>query len=225
MPLLESSTIPGDLKTALEIECRESCLPVNLFQSAIVSDCQPILARETRLFCRLSRLQPYHPERVRELQDFYKYQTALVETDRYRSLMLDDGHTQIKTLLNQYYDQELGFIIGRVEASVALLEESRPGNCLSREAKSVVNHISGRIPGLRTRFLLSKSAVKLLEDWYRKHMDHPYPTPAESESLAIAGGISQEQVKKWFANKRNRSANTRSLTQIASVKRKRSLLS
>ncbi|XP_064599380.1 uncharacterized protein LOC135465928 [Liolophura sinensis] len=206
------------------MECQERCLPVNLFHSALTYPCEPILARETNLLCRLSKLQPFQPERVRELQDFYKYQTALVETERYRSLMLGDAHPHLKVLLNQYYDQELGLIIKRVEASVALLEDSGIGSCLSREAQVVASNISRRHLGLRTRSLLSKASVRLLELWYEQHIDHPYPTPSETESLATACGLTQEQVKKWFANKRNRSANTRSLTQIASVKRKRSMM-
>ena len=114
LPALDSPAIPSDLKTALKRECQDNPLPVDLFQSTLFSQSEPVLARETNLFSRLSKLQPYQPERVRELQDFYKYQTALVETDRYRSLMLDSGQCHMKRLLNQYYDQELGLIIDRV---------------------------------------------------------------------------------------------------------------
>jgi hypothetical protein len=58
-----------------------------------------------------------------------------------------------------------------------------------------------------------------MEDWYQQHTDYPYPEPIIAELLAIQGGITVEQVKKWFGNKRNRCHNTRSLTEIAKVKR------
>lgn len=165
---------------------------------------------------------PSHPEKVRELQDFYKYQSALIETDRYRSLMMNDTNPQMKILLNQFYDQELSQIIGRVETSVALLERA----LYKRPLDSYMPEQTDRpVSVIKTRSLLSKRAVKLMEEWYNRHLDHPYPDVNETDQLASTGGLSQEQVRKWFANKRNRSANTRSLTHIASVKRKRAMLS
>jgi hypothetical protein len=64
-----------------------------------------------------------------------------------------------------------------------------------------------------------------MEEWYQQHTDHPYPEPITAELLAIQCGITVEQVKKWFGNKRNRCHNTRSLTEIAKVKRQNSLSS
>lgn len=198
-------------------------MPLNLFHNSFATQPESVLSRETNLFKRLTLLSPYQPEKVRELQDFYKYQTALVETDRYRSLMLDEGSANLKKLLNQFYDQELGLIIERVEASVTLLEHSVVS--ISNETNVSVSRNYLRVPGVRTRSLLSKPAVRLMEQWYCQHSEHPYPCPNEADVLAREGGISLEQVKKWFANKRNRSANTRTLTQIASIKRKRSQIS
>lgn len=217
---LDSPVIPDDLRAALHTECWEGVMPLNLFNNSFATQPESILSRETNLFKRLTFLSPHQPQNVRELQDFYKYQTALVETDRYRSLMLDEGSVDMKNLLNQFYDQELGLIIERVEASVTLLEQSIAPDTHAANAFGTVNYL--RAPGVRTRSLLSKPAVRLMEQWYRQHSDHPYPNSFEVDFLAREGSISTEQVKKWFANKRNRSANTRTLTQIASIKRKRS---
>jgi hypothetical protein len=54
-----------------------------------------------------------------------------------------------------------------------------------------------------------------MEDWYETHLEHPYPTGSVIDDLANQGKVAIEQVKKWFANKRNRSNNTRTLTEIA----------
>ncbi|KAK3089284.1 hypothetical protein FSP39_002350 [Pinctada imbricata] len=74
---------------------------------------------------------------------------------------------------------------------------------------------------LRTRPSLSKQVIRLMEVWYHAHIDHPYPDTQDVETLATAGNITEEQVKKWFANKRNRSRNIRPISQI--VRRKRQI--
>lgn len=71
----------------------------------------------------------------------------------------------------------------------------------------------------RRRANFSKEAVQMMEDWYNKHLDHAYPNPITIELMAIQGHMTEEQVKKWFGNKRNRSKNTKSLTDIAKKKR------
>jgi hypothetical protein len=59
-----------------------------------------------------------------------------------------------------------------------------------------------------------------MEDWYEQNLDHPYPNNTIINQFAEQGNVNIEQVKKWFANKRNRSKNTRTLTEIARKKRK-----
>jgi hypothetical protein len=44
-----------------------------------------------------------------------------------------------------------------------------------------------------------------MEQWYHSHLDCPYPSSIVIEELARRGRIKEEQVKKWFFNKRNRS--------------------
>ncbi|KAM7537406.1 hypothetical protein Aperf_G00000068279 [Anoplocephala perfoliata] len=57
--------------------------------------------------------------------------------------------------------------------------------------------------------LLSTRATYVLEGWYEANTDWPYPSKAEKQVMASAGGITIEQVNSWFANRRNRSQNTR----------------
>lgn len=56
---------------------------------------------------------------------------------------------------------------------------------------------------------LSNKALLVMNEWYEQHLENPYPTKAEKEELARRGGITLGQVKSWYANKRNRSNNTR----------------
>ncbi|VDN96046.1 unnamed protein product [Rodentolepis nana] len=57
--------------------------------------------------------------------------------------------------------------------------------------------------------LLSTRATYVLEGWYEANTEWPYPTKSEKQVMASAGGITVEQVNSWFANRRNRSQNTR----------------
>ncbi|CAF1098981.1 unnamed protein product [Adineta steineri] len=55
-----------------------------------------------------------------------------------------------------------------------------------------------------TRFLGSR-AVSILNHWFQLNRDYPYPDDDRTDQLANEAGITQKQVKKWFANKRVRS--------------------
>ena len=57
--------------------------------------------------------------------------------------------------------------------------------------------------------LLNEEPRRILNEWFEAHVDNPYPTEEEKQQLAFQCGISVSQVKSWFANKRNRTNNTR----------------
>jgi len=50
----------------------------------------------------------------------------------------------------------------------------------------------------------SRDAVKHLKDWLRTHIDHPYPTDEEKETLKLQTGLSVGQISNWMANTRRR---------------------
>ncbi|KAL5963195.1 Pre-B-cell leukemia transcription factor 4, partial [Taenia solium] len=56
---------------------------------------------------------------------------------------------------------------------------------------------------------LNPNAVAIMDEWYRAHLDRPYPNKEEKLQMAMAGDITETQVGSWFANRRNRSNNTR----------------
>lgn len=56
---------------------------------------------------------------------------------------------------------------------------------------------------------LNNMALEVMNNWYLSNSENPYPTKTQKEELAKQGGITLSQVKSWFANKRNRSNNTR----------------
>jgi len=197
-----------DLKMTLTEECKKYALPSTLF-SSFCPQRSDIHTREQELYTRFDKLKHAYPDAIHQLSGFYRYQTALVETERYRTL--HEG-TYSKTYLNSlksHFDDEIHVIIDRVEKSVSLLEGT------DRENKNCVN---------KSRPLLSRNAIKFMLDWYNAHLDYPYPTTETTAQIARMANISVEQVKKWFANKRNRSCNTKKLSDIANRKRKLSLV-
>lgn len=167
---------------------------------------QDVFNREQQLKQRFDRLQLHNPTGVKQLADFYRFQAATIETERFRHLHSSNYPNHYKTSLNNHYDSQLHQIMDRVERSLQLLETS------SRQEPPLP-------PSIKQRPLLSKKAVRLMEDWYEQHLEHPYPSNTVINQIADKGNVQIEQVKKWFANKRNRNHNTRTLTEIARKKR------
>ncbi len=62
---------------------------------------------------------------------------------------------------------------------------------------------------------LNTTALEIMENWYKRNEEHPYPSHDVCCTLANKGGITAEQVKKWFGNRRYRSKNTKPLREIA----------
>lgn len=60
-----------------------------------------------------------------------------------------------------------------------------------------------------SRPIISKKAIATMDTWYQDNLHHPYPTFTVIANLATQTGLKEEQVKKWFANKRNRRRNVR----------------
>lgn len=56
---------------------------------------------------------------------------------------------------------------------------------------------------------LKQIAVDVMTKWYEENIHNPYPTKAQKTAMAQEGHISENQVKSWFANKRNRTHNTK----------------
>ncbi|WAR17300.1 PBX3-like protein [Mya arenaria] len=79
-----------------------------------------------------------------------------------------------------------------------LPEKSEKENCDSTTADKRPNYS-----------MLGEEAKSILSEWYEQHIDNPYPTEEEKIQLAEHCRISVNQVKSWFANKRNRTNNTK----------------
>ncbi|XP_062573442.1 uncharacterized protein LOC134235321 [Saccostrea cucullata] len=59
---------------------------------------------------------------------------------------------------------------------------------------------------------ITADSTRILSAWYDEHIRYPYPSDLEVEQLAKQTGLTQQQIKKWMANKRVRNYNTLSIT-------------
>lgn len=60
---------------------------------------------------------------------------------------------------------------------------------------------------------LPDEALKLMQDWFGKHQENPYPSTTQKKEFAEQGGLTLSQVEYWFVNARSRQAGIRSETQ------------
>lgn len=197
-----------DLKSTLLSDCSQQECPQALFETLSVGPKQGVYARERTLQSKFSALQSKYPHEISELVTFYQQQSAEVEMERLKEIHDENLPRLYRNHLNQFYDNQLHTIIERVEKSLGLLSSTK------REIIQIAKTF-------KTRPLLSRRAVAMMEEWYQRNFEHPYPSPTTVEALAKAGEITPEQVKKWFANKRNRGKNNMPSTEVANMKRKR----
>ena len=51
---------------------------------------------------------------------------------------------------------------------------------------------------------LPVQAKDILSNWFREHVDHPYPTQSEKMELSELTGLTLQKVDNWFINERSR---------------------
>lgn len=161
---------------------------------------------------------------VQELQNFYYTKSAELETERFTSLVSSGANQYMQYSVNSYYDQQHLSLIGRVEESLNLIETHLIDNQklkMKKQEDTQKVQPPGPHKPVCSPASTSKVAIRIMTNWYERNSEHPYPSYETAEVMAKAGGITVEQVKKWFANRRLRLGHTKHITQIAK-RRKRS---
>ncbi|KAL3842222.1 hypothetical protein ACJMK2_020261 [Sinanodonta woodiana] len=188
------------LQAILAVECKKNSFPHTLLAAISVEKREEdVFTREQNLQHRFDNLKDKCPDEIQQLSSFYQYH-----------LHEKQFPPSCKDYLNAHYDLQLHMLHDRVEKSMTLLEKTQMEN-------DAINNRTTR--HFKPRPLLPKHATKIMEDWYSQNSEHPYPNPIQAAAIAEAGNIGVEQVKKWMANKRKRTCNTRTLTEIAMRKR------
>lgn len=195
------------LQSTLMKECSQDSTPDVLIQTVYDPIPHSVTLRDQRLQTRYNRLQTKYPTEISKLSSFHRYHASIIESDRYMMLHLHaKSSDHFKQMYNAYFDSMLHRMMERVENSLLQLEKTSQVTILKTVKTS-----------LKNRTLLTKKAVDMMEEWYLSNLDHPYPCQKVVQSLAVFGKIREEQVRKWFANKRSRQGRTNKIQKSMPV--------
>lgn len=174
-----------------------------------------VAVQEANLQSDFQQILPSGNQKVVELQEFYNQQCSMIENERSEAIQLSKENNMLSVsqyqrelyLIHTQHDEQRMHLTNRITASLQLLKISMPSPAEVSSSKSRSRQLNGR-------------AVDIMTNWYDRHIDNPYPTDEEKEALADLGGLSLGQVKAWFANKRNRTNNTKPKKQKMCVEKK-----
>lgn len=193
--------------------CLSETHPVSV--NGQVRNCMPVTVRMSVLNLRLMQTKHVASNaQLQELKSFYYVKSAEVESNRFAALNSSQHNPWIPCSINDHYDRQHHDLIDRVETSLNLIERCHAEKV---NAKST----SGKVRRNRKSPVTNEVAVRIMTNWYQRNSEHPYPSYETASVMAKTGGISVEQVKKWFANQRIRQGDTKHISQIAK-RRKRS---
>ena len=161
-------------------------------------------------------------QQVLELQKYYYLSSSEIETGRFTSLSSANSNPLMQCSINTYFDQQHNDLISRIEHSLNLIEQRlaqpKPQKRPDATAAASSSDEPSSSPDIKTppkSATTNNIALRIMNNWYERNSEHPYPSYDTAEVMAKAGGITVEQVKKWFANKRLRLGNTKHITHIA----------
>ena len=221
---LKSNPLFKELQVTLTREVETTSIPVTLMdrrrndESSSSSDLDPALVaiQEANLQSEFQQIIPTGNSKIFELQNFYNSQCASIERDRNEKIEILKEQNMIgvsayqRTLkkIHLDHDQQRMHLTNRVTASLELLKMSIPVSSI------------GESSSYRSRSRqLNSNAVAIMTEWYEQHIDSPYPSEEEKMMFAEQGNLTLSQVKAWFANRRNRTSNTKPKKQKIQVER------
>lgn len=182
----------------------------------------PLTVRISMLNLRFMKLLKKNiKSQVEELQSFYFLKCGELESDRFSSLTSASNNQYMQYSVNVYCDHQHHSLISRVEESLQLIEQHVLAKRKEKKPEVDAPEINDSAPVVSKTTVTNSVAIRIMTNWYERNSEHPYPSYETAEVMAKAGGITVEQVKKWFANRRLRLGHTKHITQIAK-RRKRS---
>lgn len=208
LQLLTRNPMFKELQATLAAECNKKAVLYNLFcqdKTTTPLDSSMAAVQEANLQAEFRQISLLSNERGEELQRFYNTQCAEIETQRSDAidklkLVVTNGASQYKkdlSAIHLYFDQQRMHLTNRITTSLNLLKMAFP--------PSLNDVYQSKMKSRQ----LNSHAVDLMMEWFEQNVHDPYPTDDEKQDLADRGGISTGQVKAWFANKRNRTSNTK----------------
>jgi len=103
----------SELQSLLKSELKQQTLPETLLK--LLKPKTSIFTREQQLQHRFTKLESYYPTQVQQLSSFFKYQSAVIETERYQSLHMYATKPNLRDSINAQFDEQVHKAINRVE--------------------------------------------------------------------------------------------------------------
>ena len=169
--------------------------PVTIETHGVSTDQMKLAMHEKDILQRIFSLRAADVDGVDSVETYYKAQTTAIDHERH-SVLGQMTYDKSSQYVQKYYNRKLMSLLVSVEEKLVTLENNKSKNSGGKSRKSAQ----------RSR-LLPKHAVTLMETWYMENLENPYPPRETTVIMATEGGVTVEQIRKWFANKRNRSRN------------------
>ncbi|CAC5407890.1 PXK [Mytilus coruscus] len=180
--LLTNNSAVLELQSLLKTELKQQTIPETLM-SLLHKPKISVFTREQQLQRQFTKLEVSSPTQVSQLSSFFKYQSAVIETERYQSLHQNATKPHLQNSINNHFDEQLHKAIDRVEVSVSNLQQAVSNQIPTTTTKTSATRLST----LRSRPQLSRRSVQLMEEWYHCNIDHPYPDSTIIQSIALQG--------------------------------------
>ena len=229
---LSSNPIFQDLQSTLRSECdAQDGVTSALLASAGHVTTLPVTVRVSQINMRFLQLSSHSSTRNQafQLQSFYVQTSAQLESARLTALGNVRGNPWLMNSINAQYDLQHHGLLYRVEQSLNLVDNiTELSNVTNPETKvtgtmATYPGTSVKHPGTKhtsKRGKIPACAILWMTSWYDQHADHPYPTRAKLSAMAENGGISPEQIRKWFYNRRQRLDDVKTMGQIVNQRKR-----
>lgn len=113
---LHYNPVFSELQSLLKSELKQQTLPEALMK--LLKPKTSVFSREQQLQHQFTKLECSNHTDVHQLSSFYKYQSAVIETERYQSLHQHATKPHLRDSINTHYDEQLHKVIDRVEVSI-----------------------------------------------------------------------------------------------------------
>ena len=136
---------------------------------------------------------------IEELKLFYD--RKLSELKRNYKVHLSELSHLADTSCTAHKDRELLEAIQEAKTRLKCFDRLR-FDLKEQVAKTIVSILPESL--VLSKKIPSK-AVRILSEWFHRHMDYPYPTAKQKEVLASKCAVTPEQVSSWFGRRRTSS--------------------
>jgi len=163
-------------------------------------------AAEEEMRLHVPRLDVPHHLSASELSLLDDAVHTLILVLRRRRERADHFYATMQEFVNEYtaLQQDLSSAEPLLKGSHLSNKIQQMKETVKRKYGTKVQELQKECVNKRRRANLPKSAVEVMEKWFRENSDKPYPSEEQKRLLAVDANIKEDQVSNWFVNVRKR---------------------